>query len=36
MSIADTRRGWLKAGAAGAAGLWLTACNKVNDKADKI
>ncbi len=28
---ADTRRGWLKGVAAGAAGLWLTACNKVND-----
>ncbi|WP_421933225.1 molybdopterin-binding protein [Phenylobacterium sp.] len=31
MSAADTRRGWLKGVAAGAAGLWLTACNKVND-----
>ncbi|MDO8802781.1 molybdopterin-binding protein [Phenylobacterium sp.] len=31
MSAADTRRGWLKGAAAGAAGLWLTACNKVND-----
>ncbi|HQT55041.1 MAG TPA: molybdopterin-dependent oxidoreductase [Phenylobacterium sp.] len=28
---ADTRRGWLKGAVAGAAGLWLTACNKVND-----
>lgn len=31
MNAADTRRGWLKGAAAGAAGLWLTACNKVND-----
>ncbi|MES2340116.1 MAG: molybdopterin-binding protein [Pseudomonadota bacterium] len=31
MSAADTRRGWLKGAAAGAAGLWLTGCNKVND-----
>ncbi len=31
MSTADTRRGWLKGLTVGVAGLWLTACNKVND-----
>ena len=28
---AETRRGWLRSVAAGAAGLWLAACNRVND-----